>query len=154
MAGKYASLFVVSRFQAELDRLFQEALQIGESHIPSGEWQPPVDIVETETSIVVLVEMPGVAASDLQVEVKGTLVMLSGTKSTPLPEGRRLKFQCVERGHGRFRREIQLFWPVNTHQGVARLADGLLSLEFPKIQDKRHTARILQIEDEGKGHDE
>jgi HSP20 family protein len=154
MAGKYASLFVVSRFQAELDRLFQEALQIGESQIPMGEWQPPVDIVETPESIVVLVEMPGMKAADLQIEVKGTLVVISGTKSTPLPEGRRLKFQCVERGHGRFRREIQLFWPVNSHQGVARLADGLLTLDFPKIQDKRHTACTLRIEEERKGNDE
>jgi HSP20 family protein len=154
MAGKYASLFVVSRFQAELDRLFQEALQIGESQIPMGEWQPPVDIVETPESIIVLVEMPGMKAADLQVEVKGTLVVLTGTKSTPLPEGRRLKFQCVERGHGRFRREIQLFWPVNSHQGVARLADGLLTLEFPKIQDKRHTACTLHIAEDKKGNDE
>jgi HSP20 family protein len=154
MAGKYASLFVISRFQAELDRLFQEALQIGESQIPTGEWQPPVDIVETPESIVVLVEVPGLAAADLLVEVKGTLITLTGTKSTPLPEGRRIKFQCVERGHGRFRREIQLFWPVNSHLGVARLADGLLTLEFPRIQDKRHTARTLHVAEDGKGSDE
>jgi HSP20 family protein len=149
MAGKYASLFVISRFQAELDRLFQDALHIGESQIPTGEWQPPVDIVETPESIVVLVEVPGLAAADLLVEVKGTLITLTGTKSTPLPEGRRIKFQCVERGHGRFRREIQLFWPVNSHQGTARMADGVLTIEFPKIKDKRQAARRLHIEEPG-----
>lgn len=162
MAGKYASLFVISRFQAELDRLFQEALQIGEGQTPAGAWQPPVDIVETATSIVVLVEVPGVAAADLQVEVKGTLVTLTGTKSSPLSGAggdpasgaKRLKFQCVERGHGRFRREIQLFWPVNSHQGTARLADGLLTLEFPKIQEKRHTARLLQIQEDEKNEND
>jgi HSP20 family protein len=157
MAGKYASLFVISRFQAELDRLFQEALQIGEGQVPAGAWQPPVDIVETATSIVVLVEVPGVAAADLQVEVKGTLVTLTGTKSAPLSGqsgAERLKFQCVERGHGRFRREIQLFWPVNSHQGTARLADGLLTLEFPKIQEKRHTARLLQIQEDEKNEND
>ena len=62
MAGKYASLFVISRFQAELDRLFQEALQMGEGQLAGGGWQPPVDIVENATSIVVLVEVPGEAA--------------------------------------------------------------------------------------------
>ena len=46
----------------------------------------------------------------------------------------------MERGHGRFRREMQLFWPVNSHQGSARLADGLLTIEFPKIQEKRQAA--------------
>ena len=40
--------------------------------------------------------------------------------------------------------------PVNTHKGKARLADGLLTLEFPKIEDKRQEARVLHIE-EGEG---
>ena len=47
MAARYESLFLISRFQAELDRLFQEAMQIGESDLPLGEWQPPIDVVET-----------------------------------------------------------------------------------------------------------
>ena len=64
-----------------------------------------------------------------------------------LPEARRLKFHCLERGHGRFSREIHLFSPVNTHKGRARLADGLLTLEFPKIEDKRQEARLLHIEE-------
>ncbi len=53
----------------------------------------------------------------------------------------------MERGHGRFAREIHLFSPVNTHHGTARLDDGLLTLEFPKIQDKRQEARVLHIEE-------
>jgi HSP20 family molecular chaperone IbpA len=73
--------------------------------------------------------------------------MISGTKSTALPDAQRLKFHCLERGHGRFSREIHVFSPVNTHNGAARLADGLLTLEFPKIQDKRQEARVLHIEE-------
>jgi len=147
MAGKYASLFLVSRFQSELDRLFQEALAVGDTGRPGTEWQPQIDIVETPEEILILAEMPGLAAEDLIVEVKGTLVTLSGTKSTTPPNAKDIKFQCVERGHGRFVREVQLFWPVNSHQGTARLTDGLLTLRFPKVQEKRHTARRLQVEE-------
>jgi HSP20 family protein len=149
MGGKYASLLFVSRFQSEIDRLFQEALKAGTDDLPASEWQPPVDIVETGEMIQVLVEVPGLSAADLKVEVRGTQVMLSGVKSTPLPEAQRVKFQRVERGHGRFSREIQLFWPVNSHNGTARMADGLLTLSFPKIQDKRQAARRLHIEEGG-----
>ena len=53
----------------------------------------------------------------------------------------------MERGHGRFFREIHLFSPVNTHQGTAHLADGLLTIAFPKIQDKRQEARVLHIQE-------
>jgi HSP20 family molecular chaperone IbpA len=72
-------------------------------------------------------------------------VVISGTKSTALPQARQVRFHCLERGHGRFTREIHVLSPVNTHQGTARLQDGLLILEFPKIQDKRQEARVLHI---------
>jgi HSP20 family protein len=149
MAAKYAPLLLISRFQAELDRLFQEAVRLGESELPLGEWQPSVDVVETPSSILLLAEVPGFSAADLKVEVRGTIVTLSGTKSTQLPDGvQRVKFHCMERGHGRFCREVHLFSPVNTHQGTATLADGLLTIEFPKIEDKRREARVLHIEEE------
>jgi HSP20 family protein len=146
MAARFESLFLISRFQAELDRLFQEALQIGEGDLPLGEWQPSIDVVETPASIQILAELPGFSPADLRIEVRGTRILISGTKSTALPEAQRIKFHCLERGHGRFSREIHVFSPVNTHQGTACLADGLLTLDFPKIQDKRQEARVLHIE--------
>jgi HSP20 family protein len=148
MAARFESLFLISRFQAELDRLFQEALQIGENDLPLGEWQPSIDVVETPASIQILAELPGFAAGDLKIEVRGTRILISGIKSTTsLPGSQRVKFHCLERGHGRFTRELHVLSPVNTHKGTARLADGLLTLEFPKIQDKRQEARVLHIEE-------
>jgi HSP20 family protein len=145
MAARYESLFLISRFQAELDRLFQEAMQIGENDLPLGEWQPPIDVVETPAVVQILAELPGFTTADLKIEVRGTRVVISGTKSTALPAARQVRFHCLERGHGRFTREIHVLSPVNTHQGTARLQDGLLILEFPKIQDKRQEARVLHI---------
>lgn len=148
MSARYASLFFVSRFQAELDRLFHEVMQAGEGGLPLSEWQPAVDVVETPGSVLILAEVPGFPASALRLEVRGRLIKLSGIKSTPLPgDAQRIKFHCMERGHGRFSREIQLFSPVNTHRGTARLENGLLTVEFPKIQDQRQEARVLPIEE-------
>jgi HSP20 family protein len=149
MAARFESLFVISRFQAELDRLFQEAMQIGESDLPLGEWQPAIDVVETPAAVLILAELPGFAAADVRIEVRGTRILISGTKSTALPDMKKkeIKFHCLERGHGRFSREIHVFSPVNTHQGTARLRDGLLTLELPKITDKRQEARLLHIEE-------
>jgi len=148
MAARYASLFFLSRFQAEVDRLFQEAVKLNEGALPAGgEWQPSIDIVETPAMVQILAEVPGLAASDLQVLVRGTLVTISGTKSTPRPGAQQIRFHCMERGHGRFQREIHIFSPVNTHRGTARLADGLLTIELPKIEDKRQEARELHIQE-------
>lgn len=154
MAAKFASLHLISRFQAELDRLFQEAVQIGDSSLPVGEWQPCIDIVETPDAVQILAEVPGFRSGDLAVEVRGTRIILSGVKSTALPSAQRIKFHCMERGHGRFVREIQIFSAVNTHKGTARLEDGLLTIKFPKIQDKRQEARVLHIEEPEEGNTE
>jgi len=58
-----------------------------------------------------------------------------------------VRFLCMERTPGRFSREIQLFWPVNSHEGRAVLGGGLLTVEFPKIEDKRQAAHSLHIEE-------
>jgi HSP20 family protein len=147
MAGRYPSLHLISRFQSAIDRLFEEALAMGEGELPALDWQPSVDLVETPDAILLLAEVPGLSASDLTVEIKGMRVTLSGTKPAPLPAAESPRFLRVERGQGRFVREVQLFGPVNGHAGSARLAGGLLTLTFPKVEEKRQAARVLQITD-------
>lgn len=150
MPAKYAALHMISRFQAELDRLFHEALQLSEGVLPVGDWHPVIDIVESATAVIVLAEFPGFAPEDIRIEVRGPRLVLSGVKPKSLPEtggDGKTKFQCLERGQGRFSRDIQLLSPVNTHRGTARLENGLLTIEFPKIQDKRQEARVLTVEE-------
>lgn len=148
MGPRYSSLQFLSRFQAELDRLFRELSDLGDNELPTGDWLPPVDIVETASSIVILAELPGISAGDLRLEVKGSCVVLSGSKPTD-PLGMPARFHCMERSRGRFQREIQLSVAVNTHLGKARLEGGILTVELPKITEQRRSARILEIE-EGK----
>lgn len=144
MAKRIASIELISRFHTEMERLFTEALELGAD--PATEWCPELDIVETADSILILVEVPGLAPEDIKIEVRGTRVAISGVKMTPLPADK-IRFQRIERAHGRFRREVQLFVPVNSHQGRARLTDGLLAVEFPKVEEKRLAARPVAIEE-------
>jgi HSP20 family protein len=145
MAGRYPSLYLISRFQSEIDRLFAEAAAMGEADLPALEWQPAIDLVETPDAVLLLAEVPGIAAADLKVEVKGMRVTISGVKSSAHPGAESPRFLRVERGQGRFAREVVLLAPVNSHAGTARLADGLLTVTFPRVQEKRQEARILQI---------
>lgn len=147
MVHRFPSIEILSRYQAEMERLFQEALSIAGGD--AGEWHPEIDVVETCDAVAILVEVPGLTAEEIKVEVKGMSITISGTKTTHLPPLQQLRFHCIERGHGRFRREVQLYGPINSHAGRARLADGLLTIEFPKVQEKRHAARALPIEGPG-----
>jgi HSP20 family protein len=150
MGLRYPSLHFLSRFQAELDRLFREIADADQRALPVGDWLPPVDVIEVAEAVLILVELPGVAAADLHLEVKGSQVFLSGSKSTETTGAEpaaATRFHCLERSRGRFEREIQLTGAINTHLGRARLVDGLLTVEFPKIAEQRKSARILPIEE-------
>ncbi len=144
----------VSRFQSELDRLFDEALNLAAGQPLAGELQPPIDVVETPGQVIILVEVPGIPAENLEVEVQGETVTLRGRKPPPPPPGEPSRFHRVERLHGSFERRIDLQRPVNSRAGSARTADGLLIVEFPKVEEKRERRRILVVDGGTPGEDE
>ncbi len=145
----------ISHLQAELDRLFQETVQLLDANLGGSDWQPALDVMETPTSVVFLVEVPGLSAADLEVEVRGEVVTLKGTKITSPQVSRAPRFHCLERHQGRFLRQVRLLWPVNSHHGRARLKQGLLTIEFPKVEEQRQDSRRLVVveEDEGASDD-
>lgn len=140
------SSFIGGRFHSALDQLFEEILKTAAGETRAGEWQPMLDVLETPEEVAILVEVPGVAREDLQVAVEGRIVTLAGTKRTARHEAA-LRFHRVERQEGRFERRVELLQPVNTHEGSARLAGGLLVVRFPKVPEKRSQRRLLAIED-------
>jgi HSP20 family protein len=150
----YAAVLVVARLQGELNRIFAEAIAAAKQDLAESDWQPPIDVVETPKAIVLLAEVPGVSADELRVEARGTLVTLSGVKSTLAVQSRQVRFHCMETGRGRFTRQLRLLQPVDSSRGRATLAQGLLTVEFPKVEDKRRQPRQLAIEEvEDAGHD-
>lgn len=136
----------LSRFHAELDRLFDEAIRLASHEPRAGEHEPPVDVVETEREVVVLIEVPGLEPAELELFVEGRVLVLTGTKRHAAPGGAR-RFHRIEREQGRFECRVQMLRPVNTHQGRARLAEGLLRVAFPKIEEKRSGRHRLEIEE-------
>lgn len=136
------------RFREELDRLFREAMGLAGTPPEIGHWQPAIDVVETAETVQVLVEVPGIAPDDLRVEIEGPKVTVTGSKQ-PTTSDPKARFHRVERGRGTFERTIELTEPVNTHRGVARLGGGVLTVEFPKVQEKRERKQILVVEEDG-----
>lgn len=94
-------------------------------------WEPPVDILETEREVIVLVVMPGVSAESLEVTTtdSGELVF-AGVRVLP-SELQTAVIHRLELPQGRFERRIRL--PAGPY-GVIRhsVADGCLSITIEK----------------------
>jgi HSP20 family protein len=132
----FGPLLEVARIQSEINRLFNNLLDLGAPGQESGAWIPNADILETADALIVMVELPGVEAANLAVSVHGGNVILKGDKAKP-DSGDASRFHAAERAFGRFRRVIHLGVPVNTHLAEATLADGLLHIKFPKVPNRR-----------------
>jgi len=148
MADRVTALFVVGRLQSRLDRVLQEVAESLAGGMEVPEWQPPIDVVETDDEVVLLAEAPGMTAAELAVEVSGNTVVVRGEKLSDGATHAGGRFLCVETGRGRFRREVQLLHPVNSHRGHATLENGVLKVTFPRIQDQRHLPRTVPVEND------
>jgi HSP20 family protein len=144
MQQPYGPLLEVARIQSEINRLFDNLLDLGAPTKQAGAWLPGTDVVETDEHLLVRVDMPGVDPGNLEVAVHGGNVILKGDKPRPAT-GEGARFRAAERAFGRFRRVIQLGVPVNTHHAEAVLTDGTLTLRFPKVPNRRGEERAIQV---------
>ncbi len=144
MTKAFGPLLEAARIQSEINRLFNNLLDLGTGGKDGGAWIPNADIVETEDALLVKVEVPGVALSGLTVSVLGGNLILQGDKARAEPDPRS-KFHLAERAFGRFRRVINLGVPVNTHRAEAELQDGLLKLRFPKVPNRRGEEVAIEV---------
>lgn len=132
----FGPLLEVARIQSEINRLFNNLLDLGVPGQESGAWIPNADILETSDALVVMVELPGVDSGNLALSVHGGNLILKGDKPRPGTD-EDPRFHAAERAFGRFRRVIHLGVPVNTHLAEAVLDDGLLRIRFPKVPNRR-----------------
>ena len=147
MDKAYGSIMEVARIQSEINRLFDNLLDLGEDEQSGGAWIPNADIFENDESLVVEVELPGVASEALSLSVHSGNVVIAGARQSQ-EGGDELEVQISERSFGTFRRVIHLGVPVNTRQAKAILKSGLLRICFPKVPNRRGEAVPIEVEAE------
>lgn len=145
MAQTLGTLMEVARIQSEINRLFDNLLDLSGDGQAGAAWMPNADIVETQESLIVRVEVPGVKPGDLSLSVHGGNLIIRGDKARPAPPSR-ARFLNAERAFGPFRRVIHLGVPVNTRQAQAVLNNGLLRIAFPKVPNRRGEEVRIEVQ--------
>jgi len=130
----------------DIRRLFDdlERTERGGGESSSGECTPPLDVFETERTLEVRLDVPGVHPDSLRVLFKHGVLIIAGAKAATgnAPPGS-ATFHLVEREFGRFARAVRLSGAVDVAQARARLFEGELRVAVPKIAERRgHELRI------------
>ena len=93
---------------------------------------PAVDIFETENSLTVLADMPGVATEDVVIDLREGVLTVSGNVK-PF-EGADEQDVLVEFETGKYFRQFSLSEVIDQERIEANLADGVLRLVLPKAE--------------------
>jgi HSP20 family protein len=102
--------------------------------VHSSIWTPPTDVYETETSLIVKVEVAGMREEDFEVVVQEQILMVQGVRGTDQNERR--AYHQMEIRSGRFEIAIGLPSGINLDEASAEYNQGFLIINFPKIQAK------------------
>jgi len=129
-----------------MDLLFEESFVQ-----PLGHPQPvadgsflPVDIYETEESLVVAAPVPGVKPEDVEISISGDTLTIKGeTKSEEKLE--RENYIRQERRYGSFCRAVALPNGLDRDKAEAGFEDGVLKVTFPKSEAVKPKSIKVQV---------
>jgi HSP20 family protein len=132
----------IGEFAEEVRQVFQELGRAFGSESLAGECVPLVDMYETDDTLEISVDLPGVDAAAVRVIAKGDGLLIAGEKAARRAR-RESSFHLVERGYGRFARVVRLGRACDTSNARATLVHGELRISVPKIAEQR--GRAIQI---------
>jgi HSP20 family protein len=92
---------------------------------------PPINVWASEKSIVVVAEVPGIDAEDIDLQVCNQTVTLK-TKRHLAEQEEGQTFHRRERGHGQFTRSIELPYAIDAETVNASFSNGMLRIEFTR----------------------
>jgi HSP20 family protein len=115
-----------------------------EQRVYSGECHRPLDVVETQAAVEVIVDVAGVPAEALRIRYRTGTLLVAGEKApTAVPVGP--SFHLAEREFGRFARAVRLTGAFDLSRARASLASGELTIVLPRIAERRGASHVIPI---------
>ena len=115
---------------ARAERLHRQFFRPAGSVTRLPTWEPPVDILETEYAVLVLVALPGVNPDRVEAAIDGDDLVFAGDRVLPV-ELRTAIIHRLELPQGRFERRLRL--PAGRYSAVRRsVIDGCLLITLQK----------------------
>ena len=124
--------------QSDMNRLFDRFFDTGRPGNGSAtrRWIPAMDLVETEDSLVLRADLPGMTQEDVEIEVKDRTLTISGERRSESEE-KKEGFHRVERAFGRFSRALALPDGVDAERIAASFDNGVLEVKIPKPEESK-----------------
>lgn len=128
---KWEPFAEIESLQKEMNRLFEQFNPGRREHLFADDYVPAVELKNNDTSIDLKVELPGLAAEDIDIQVTPDAVSIGGERKTET-KTEEAGMTRSEFYYGRFQRVIPLPVQVLNTDAEAEYKDGILTLHLPK----------------------
>jgi HSP20 family protein len=94
---------------------------------------PFINLTEDSDSYYLRAELPGISGDNLNIQVVGRNLTISGERSIPT-EGKEARYHRKEREAGSFSRALSLPGDVDADKVAASMKNGILTITLPKSE--------------------
>jgi HSP20 family protein len=126
----------LSRLRKEMDNIWDRFFGEPALTEPTTTWVPSIDVSETDSDIQVRAEVPGLEAKDIDVNVSGDRLSITGEKKRE-EERRGENYFTHERYFGAFQRMVRLPAEVQVENAEAEFKNGVLNIRIPKSAETK-----------------
>ena len=130
MNRRFSILQEIDQLQREVNRRLDAT---NKGHVFNTPTYPAVNIWANGDGQVISAEMPGVRAADLDIDVTGDAISISGVRK-PDEVTKEARYHRRERNYGSFSRTVQLPFMVDTKQVEASFKNGVLFINLPRAE--------------------
>ncbi|WP_114520889.1 Hsp20/alpha crystallin family protein [Altererythrobacter sp. ZODW24] len=138
-----------SKLRGEVEHMFDEfpsrwpALQSA-SRLTTSLPVPAVEMIETDDSYKVSVEVPGIDPKDVDLAVQQDMLIIKGEKREEFSESDRNHARS-ERSYGCFERHITMPVDANLEAVEASSKNGVITIEIPRDSESKAAVRNIPI---------
>jgi HSP20 family protein len=112
-----------------------------ESSLSGGGSYPPINVFHKGDDFMIVVELPGVQSSSIDIQVRRNTIRISGTKSVEYDKN--LSMHRRERLAGRFDRTVALPVEIDAERVKAECRNGILGVLLPRAErDKPRSVKV------------
>ncbi len=142
---RYSPNRTIRDLQREVDSLFDRFFdrdRDGEDRSSSPVWSPRTDLLETDDSFRLRLDVPGMSKDDITINLQNNTLTVSGERTSERTEEDE-EYVRVERAFGTFHRTFTLPDAVDVEQIEAAYDNGVLTIHVPKTETS--TRRQIEI---------
>jgi len=132
----------MATLQRQMNRLFDELMPMTREGENGIAFVPSAEMEETADAIHLKLEIPGMDAKDLNIEVSAEAVSISGERKSETKSEEK-GVTRTEFRYGKFQRVIPLSTRIQNDKVKAEYKDGILNLTLPKAEEEK--SKVVKV---------